>query len=158
MQVTQNGVPIGTVAEDGLQTISPAQFAALENIFSREVFLASNPGLASLSQLELLRYFIHHAFFDPNYYSWLNSFSRVYNSDHYLAQNPDVANAFNGNPARALLHFLNWGMDEGRNSIAGWNVHTYKAKYPDLQQAFGNNMRQYYYHFCIYGYYEGRTG
>ena len=71
-----------------------------------------------------------------------------------------LATAYNGDPALMFKHFLKWGLDEDRATIAGWYVGSYKsnpANY-DLVTEFGNNLRMYYYHFNQQGYYEGRTG
>ena len=58
---------------------------------------------------------------------------------------------------KALWHFANYGIDEGRQGNKAFNVYTYKGKYADLQAAYGNNIRQYYTHYMYYGKNEGRT-
>ena len=57
-----------------------------------------------------------------------------------------------------MAHFVNYGMNEGRQAKSNFNVHSYKARYEDLQKAFGNDLKKYYQHYINYGQKEGRTG
>lgn len=87
--------------------------------------------------------------------SLLNTFSRVYNSDYYIANNPDVVQLLNDDdPMLMLQHFLDVGMDEGKDSIANWNVNTYKESNADMEEAFGDDLRTYYVYYATEGFYE----
>ncbi len=85
-------------------------------------------------------------------------YSRVFDPDYYLQNNPDVANAYGNNKQAAFNHFLSNGMAEARRSKSTFYVVNYRNRYPDLQAAFGNDWRQYYIHYINHGYAEGRIG
>ena len=84
-------------------------------------------------------------------------YSAVFNPTYYLNKYPDIKAAFGNNASKAIWHFVEYGMDEGRTGNEAFNVYTYKGKYADLQAAYGNNIRQYYTHYMFYGKNEGRT-
>ncbi len=84
-------------------------------------------------------------------------YSLVYDMNYYLAANPDVKNAYGTDETAVLTHFVNFGMKEGRQAKASFNVYAYKAKYGDLTAAFGENLESYYYHYINNGYNEGRS-
>lgn len=83
-------------------------------------------------------------------------YSKVYDLKYYLANNPDIQNAFGGDEFATLEHFVNYGMKEGRQAIANFDVRSYYFAHPDLRRVFGNDFRSYYYHYMNYGYKEGR--
>ena len=56
-----------------------------------------------------------------------------------------------------LKHFVNYGMKEGRQASADFNVIYYKNNYLDLINAFGNNTKSYYMHYINYGKRENRV-
>ena len=84
-------------------------------------------------------------------------YSAVFNPIYYLNKYPDIKAAFGNNASKAIWHFVEYGIDEGRQGNKAFNVYTYKGKYADLQAAYGNNIRQYYTHYMFYGKNEGRT-
>ncbi len=84
-------------------------------------------------------------------------YSPVYNKDYYLAANPDVKNAFGGNELQTFMHFINFGMKEGRRASASFDVNYYKNRYGDLRNAYGSNLKSYYLHYLNYGKKEGRV-
>ncbi len=81
-------------------------------------------------------------------------FDSAYYADHY----PDLQAAFGNDSSLLLNHFITYGMLEGRQGNAEFNVQYYKAAYPDLQNAFGENLDKYYLHYITNGKAEGRTG
>ena len=84
-------------------------------------------------------------------------YSYVYDYDYYIAKYADVKNVFGGDPAKTFWHFINYGMREGRQAKANFNVQAYKNRYSDLQKAYGTNLPMYYKHYCIWGVREGRS-
>lgn len=83
-------------------------------------------------------------------------YSPVFNADYYYNHHKDVANAF-GNDAQALFnHFMNYGINEGRQASEEFNVESYKVNNPDLVSIFGNDTRTYYVHYVKYGKAENR--
>ena len=78
--------------------------------------------------------------------SWYggHDYSNVYDYSYYRSQNADLRAAF-GNDANAYLqHFVNYGMAEGRQGRASFNVYTYRDEHPELWEKFGDNLRGYY--------------
>ena len=53
-------------------------------------------------------------------------------------------------------HYLEHGINEGRQGIIIFDVSYYKNAYADLRNAFGENKMEYVKHFLRYGLYEGR--
>ena len=84
-------------------------------------------------------------------------YSAVYDYKYYITNNSDVKSACKDDFA-ALEHFVNYGMAEGRQACAEFNVRTYRNRYKDLKAAFGNDLRQYYIHYMNCGKQEGRKG
>lgn len=101
---------------------------------------------------------LFNIWFGPTYAFILNgvSYEPVFNSDFYLANNPDVATAFNNDPILAFNHFATSGMREGRQGSSSFNVMSYKNRYLDLRRMFGNDFASYYRHYVNYGKAEGR--
>lgn len=85
-------------------------------------------------------------------------YSAVYDFDYYINKYNDIKSAYGSNPAAALQHFVNYGMAEGRQAKADFNVNTYKKRYVDLRNEYGNNLKEYYLHYVNCGMAEGRSG
>ena len=81
----------------------------------------------------------------------------VYDFSYYINTYPDLKAAYGNNPAGALLHFVTYGMKEGRQGSSSFSVQVYKENYADLRAAFGNNLASYYLHYIQYGKREGRN-
>ena len=84
-------------------------------------------------------------------------YSAVYDYDYYINKYADLKAAFGNNSSAALAHFVNNGMNEGRQACADFNVNIYKNNYVDLQKAFGSNLKSYYLHYINNGKREGRN-
>lgn len=84
-------------------------------------------------------------------------YAPVYDFSYYINTYPDLKAAYGNNPAGALLHFLTFGMKEGRQGSASFNVQAYKENYADLRAAFGNHLASYYIHYIQCGKREGRN-
>lgn len=84
------------------------------------------------------------------------NYSDVYDYDYYIANNPDVYNAFGDDSEAVLNHFIVYGMSEGRTAKSTFNVNVYKSLYGDLRDAFGDDTKSYYLHYITYGKNEGR--
>lgn len=80
----------------------------------------------------------------------------VYDYNYYINKYPDIKATFNGDERATLQHFVNHGMNEGRQAKATFNVYTYKRTYSDLRSAFGNNLQAYFMHYINHGYSEQR--
>lgn len=82
--------------------------------------------------------------------SWYNGcdYSNVYDYGYYYSYNKDVVNALGGSPEALIQHFVTYGMDEGRQGRASFNVYTFMEQHPELHERFGNNLRLYYLNAC----------
>lgn len=85
-------------------------------------------------------------------------YSSVYQYTYYINKYSDLKASFGNDEAKALEHFVNCGMSEGRQGSEEFNVYTYKNKYVDLRTSYGNNLREYYLHYINNGKKEGRSG
>ena len=85
-------------------------------------------------------------------------YSHVYNYEYYINNNSDIKRIYGNNDIGALKHFVNYGMKEGRQASAEFNVAKYKARYADLRRNFGNDNVKYYMHYITNGYKEHRSG
>ena len=83
-------------------------------------------------------------------------FAAVFDEQYYLDMNQDVKAAVEKGITDAFLHFVSFGMNEGRLASPDFNVQVYKERYSDLKNAFGNNLPAYYEHYCLHGKAEGR--
>ena len=84
-------------------------------------------------------------------------YSSIYDYNFYVQRYPDIKAAFGGDDYAVIAHFVNNGMNEGRQAKATFNVNYYKSNYVDLQKVFGNNLKLYYIHYINNGIREGRT-
>ena len=83
--------------------------------------------------------------------------SDVFDADYYAEQNPDVVAIFGSDPTVLYNHFVAYGVNEGRQGMASFNVTQYRNAYADLQAAFGDNWDAYVEHYFTSGVNEGRT-
>lgn len=84
-------------------------------------------------------------------------YSAIYNYNYYVTTYPDIKKAYGSNDAAVLAHFVNYGMGEGRQGCASFNVWNYRNQYADLRNAYGSNWKAYYLHYLNYGRFEGRA-
>jgi len=86
------------------------------------------------------------------------SYSAVFEGSYYLNKYADLKEAFGNDYSAAFMHFINYGMSEGRQGISTFAVNSYRNQYADLRRAYGNNLKAYYQHYINYGKAEGRSG
>jgi hypothetical protein len=84
-------------------------------------------------------------------------YSRVYDYNYYIEKYADLKNAFGNDDIAALKHFIKYGMKEGRQAKAAFNVIVYRNSNEDLRKVYGNDLQKYYEHYLIWGYKEGRV-
>lgn len=89
-------------------------------------------------------------------YNGLN-YSLVFDPTYYANKYGDLKKAFGSNANSLWNHFKTYGLKEGRQGSANFNVIAYKNRYADLQKAFGNNLPEYYKHYVQFGNKEGRS-
>lgn len=86
-----------------------------------------------------------------------NSLYELFNEEYYADQNPDVVAVYGTSKKALYQHFLQYGMEEGRNISPDFDVNAYRSAYPDLQNAFGDDISKYYEHYFIFGQKENRA-
>lgn len=84
-------------------------------------------------------------------------YKAVYDYDYYLEHNADVKDIYGDSPDKILQHFVEFGMNEGRQGNSEFNVTSYRNKYQDLRLSFEKDMKAYYLHYIFSGKQEGRT-
>ena len=85
-------------------------------------------------------------------------YAAVYDANDYLKYNPDLLSVFGYDEEKLLEHFVNCGMQEGRQASKTFSVQIYRQRYSDLRSVLGNNLKEYYLHYVNYGKKEGRKG
>ena len=85
-----------------------------------------------------------------------SDYAAVFDAAWYADHNADVKNAYGTDQAKLLDHFINFGMREGRQGNAEFNLEAYRSRYADLRNAFGGDNIQYYLHYIKFGKAEGR--
>ena len=83
-------------------------------------------------------------------------YSAIFDAEYYLNRYTDLKAAYGNDETKAIWHFVEYGMDEGRTGNEEFNVYSYKGRYADLRAAYGNDIKQYYMHYNGYGKDEGR--
>ena len=85
-------------------------------------------------------------------------YSDVYNYAEYIANYSDLAKVYgtDNNEFGALLHFIQYGMKEGRTASSSFHVTGYRYRYQDLRLAFGKDLASYYMHYIQHGKGENR--
>ncbi|HEY4963524.1 MAG TPA: hypothetical protein VIH90_02400 [Candidatus Saccharimonadales bacterium] len=84
------------------------------------------------------------------------SYKDVFDPTYYADNNPDVASVVGTDPMALFNHFVQYGMSEGRQASANFNVTSYLERYPDLRNAFHWNLPAYYAHYEQWGMAQGR--
>ena len=85
-------------------------------------------------------------------------YAQVFDAAYYIDKYTDLQKAIGNYPTALFAHFCKYGMNEGRQGCASFNVQNYRARYSDLNKAFGDNLPAYYRHYITNGIKEGRNG
>lgn len=78
-------------------------------------------------------------------------YSAVYNFEYYIGRYPELKAKYENDPAGALQHFIEQGIEEGLQAHEDFNLQAYKNNYIDLRNAFGNNNMAYVEHYISLG-------
>lgn len=92
----------------------------------------------------------------PTVYNGID-YKDVYDFDFYCNKYSDIKNAFGNNKRGAIEHFVKYGMAEGRQGCASFNVTSYAYKYYDIRKVYKNDLKSYYMHYVNCGKKEGRV-
>lgn len=128
-------------------------------------YKTSNPDLQKLFENDLKSYYLHYMFFGKDegrkakavLDDRIASYQAVYDEQYYLAHNQDVAEAYGNDRNMVFLHFLDFGMQEGRQACENFNLMTYMQNNLDVVKAYGTDFPLYYQHYINFGCNEGRN-
>lgn len=86
------------------------------------------------------------------------NYSLVFNPTYYANSYSDLKRHFGDDATKLFQHYINFGIQEGRQAISTFNVKIYKLSNPDLQVAFGekDGYKPYVLHYLQYGHKENR--
>ena len=87
----------------------------------------------------------------------IDAYRGVFDAKYYAKNNPDVVMECGNDANSLMMHYINYGINEGRSASASFNATAYRNRYSDLNSAYGNNMVQYCRHYVQYGKKEGRN-
>lgn len=90
-------------------------------------------------------------------YSDLEAYQAVFNASYYAKNNPDVVLEYGKDANVLLMHYMQYGIKEGRNASADFNATVYRNRYADLNAKFGDNWVEYCRHYVTIGKAEGRS-
>lgn len=90
--------------------------------------------------------------------AWAADPAALFDASYYASVNPDVAAAAGSNVSALYLHYVTYGMAEGRETCPWFDLKQYKQNNPDLVQIFGNDNLAYYQHYLEHGMAEEREG
>ncbi|MQP64537.1 hypothetical protein GE253_04175 [Niveispirillum sp. SYP-B3756] len=129
----------------------------LSSLFNEAYYLSQNPDVAEAVKAGVLssglahweQYGVHEG----------RAFSEAFNPAVYAANNPDLAEAGLTTPAQLTLHYVQFGIFEGRSifTAAQFNAAIYAASNPDLAANGVTDPVALYQHFTTYGVTENRV-
>lgn len=82
----------------------------------------------------------------------------LFDAKYYSDQYEDLKAAYGEDEEALWVHYLVFGMKEGRNASDRLNVEIYRSNYVDLDRAFGDDWTAYVNHYLTFGINEGRDG
>lgn len=86
-----------------------------------------------------------------------SSVADIFDAEFYMNKYPDVKAVFGYDPQALLMHYLQFGLKEGRTGSPILDITKYRSLYPDLETAFGDNWDLYVKHYFEFGIAEGRS-
>ena len=132
--------------KSGESAIAPAE------IESKTGFKCWDNDFTKVTSNMVINAVYEEAEYDAEYYA------AVFNAEYYLSKYPDLKKAYGEDVTKALKHFIEHGMSEGRQGSAEFNVYSYRTRYADLSNAYGDDLVKYYMHYIKAGKAEGRNG
>ena len=97
---------------------------------------------------------------DYSYYMNLNNIditNYLFDATYYADRYSDLKEAFGYNKSQLKLHWLNFGIKEGRTASPVYDPAYYVKKYSDLKSAYKTDYEALYNHFINFGINEGRV-
>jgi Ca2+-binding RTX toxin-like protein len=129
----------------------------LSSLYNEAYYLSQNPDVAAAVEAGIfssgLDHWQQYGQFEGR------TFSEAFDATVYAANNPDLAEAGLTTVEQLTLHYVEYGIYEGRNilSSAQFNAEFYAAQYPDLAAAGITDASALYQHYVNYGIAENRV-
>jgi hypothetical protein len=132
--------------------------------FDPEVYAQSYPDLKAAFGDDMKMYYIHYIrngkaegrVISKTVYDGTD-YEAVFDFEYYKNSYSDLRSVFGDNSREYLAHFVNYGMQEGRNACEDFDIEYYSTAYEDLRNAFGSDLKSYYLHYINCGKAEGRA-
>ena len=86
------------------------------------------------------------------------NYADLFDAAYYAEKNPDVVEAYGNNPNVLYAHYVNNGINEGRNAGPLFDVKKYREHNSDLEGLYGDNWAAYVNQYLTEGLKEGRIG
>ena len=113
--------------------------------------------LNNLNSLELIEHYLNYGMVTGKMAALDNAIEKiVFDADVYSSCNVDVKAAYGDNVRRLKIHWLQYGIDEGRTASLMFEPRVYLELYDDLQSAYGTNYKAVFEHYIKYGINEPR--
>ncbi len=127
------------------------EHAFMSNSSDAANFLSNDEGLKKLG--------VADATGIANYFGLKKSidYSVVFDATYYAEHYPDVKAAYGYNEEKLLDHFVNYGMQEGRQGNAAFDVKSYYYANQDLRLLYRADWPSYYLHYINIGKDENRV-
>lgn len=86
------------------------------------------------------------------------NYADLFDAAYYAEKNPDVVEAYGNDPNVLYAHYVNNGINEGRNAGPLFDVKKYREHNSDLEGLYGDNWAAYVNQYLTEGLKEGRIG
>lgn len=86
------------------------------------------------------------------------NYADLFDADYYAKKYPDVVAAYGTDPGALYNHYVNNGINEGRNAGPLFDVHKYRENNKDLEGIYADNWAAYVNQYLTEGLKEGRIG
>lgn len=84
--------------------------------------------------------------------------SAVFDAKYYSDWHEDLKKAYGNDTKRLMVHWVTYGIPEGRQASVNFDLNYYKENNKDLRNSYGNDNYSYVYHYLDHGRAEGREG
>lgn len=155
---TVPGAPDGSSAGSATTSFGVKVSAGLKNwIFNAAYYKENNSDLAPLNDVQLYDHFLNNGLSEGR------QGSALFNLKYYLAENPDLKEAFGKDYEMGFKHFVEYGQREDRVYSAEltavrddiFDVEFYWKKYPDVAESMNGDVYRTFMHFMKIGLSEG---
>ncbi len=85
-------------------------------------------------------------------------YTLLFDAEYYARNNPDVVEAYGADAGALYQHYINNGINEGRNAGPLFDVKQYRAHNSDLEKLYADNWAAYVNHYLTKGLQEGYVG